>query len=214
VSEFVQIGSLQAKVDTCVRQPSASRSVLWLQGITVLWMLLELAVSAYAAWTARSPAMLAFGADSLVEVLSALVVLLQFTPVFTLSPKKAARLAGLLLFALALIVAGLSATSLALRLHPQVSYAGIGITLAALIAMPVLARLKRSEARRTHNAALAADAVQSAACAYLALIALAGLVANAVFHLPWLDSVAALAAIPVLLNESRSVWQGHTCGCC
>jgi len=177
-------------------------------------MILELGISAYAAWTAHSQVMLAFGADSLVEVLSASVVLLQFTPVFALSPKKAAQAAGLLLFAMALIVSALSAISLALRLRPHVSYAGIGITLAALIAMPVLARLKRSEARRTRNVALAADAVQSATCAYLAMIALAGLVANAVFHLPWLDSVAALAAIPVLLNEGRSAWRGRTCGCC
>ena len=42
---------------------------------------------------------------------------------------------------------------------------------------------------------LAADAVQSATCAYLALITLAGLAANAAFHIPWVDSLAALVAV-------------------
>jgi divalent metal cation (Fe/Co/Zn/Cd) transporter len=195
-------------------KPVQSASVLLLQAITVLWMLVELGVSGYAAWTAHSAAILAFGCDSFVEVLSATVVLLQFVPGFAISEKKAARTAGFLLFVLAFVVAGTAAASLALQLHPEVSGAGIAITVAALVTMPVLARLKRREARRSNNAALAADAVQSATCAYLAMIALAGLVCNAAFHVPWVDSVAALAAIPILIREGRSAWQGHICGCC
>jgi len=70
----------------------------------------------------------------------------------------------------------------------------MAITAAALVAMPVLAGLKRREARRSGNAALAADAVQSATCAYIALVALVGLAVNAAFHIAWFDSVAALAA--------------------
>jgi divalent metal cation (Fe/Co/Zn/Cd) transporter len=80
--------------------------------------------------------------------------------------------------------------------------------------MPVLAWLKRREARRAGNTALAADAVQSATCAYLALIALAGLIMNALFHIAWFDPVAALAAIPLLVKEGRSAWRGEACGCC
>ncbi len=197
-----------------LRKPVLSASVLWLQVITVLWMLVECGVSAYAAWTSHSAAILAFGSDSFVEVLSATVVLLQFVPGFAISERKAARTAGFLLFVLAFVVAGTAVASLALQLRPEVSRAGIGITVAALIAMPILARLKRREARRNNNAALAADAVQSATCAYLALIALAGLICNAAFHVPWVDSVAALAAIPILIREGRSAWQGHTCDCC
>ena len=80
--------------------------------------------------------------------------------------------------------------------------------------MPVLAYLKRREARRSQNAALAADAVQSATCAYIALITLTGLAVNAAFHIAWFDSIAALGAIPILIKEGRSAWQGHACGCC
>jgi len=142
------------------------------------------------------------------------VVLLQFLPQVSISQRNAARAAGALLFALALIVCVVAIGSLALRLRPETSRLGIGITVAALIVMPILARLKRREARRSNNAALAADAVQSATCAYLAVIALAGLALNALFHIAWFDSLAALAAIPVLLKEGRAAWNGKACGCC
>jgi divalent metal cation (Fe/Co/Zn/Cd) transporter len=214
MSELVQIGSQPLTTRTSPPRPRLSSSVLWLQSITVAWMMIELGVSIFAAWTARSPAILAFGADSFVEVLSATVVLLQFAPSFAISEFKAARASSVLLFLLAFVVAGIAVVTLALRIHPEVSPAGIAITIAALIAMPILAKLKRQQARRSRNVALAADAVQSATCAYLALIALAGLACNAMFHIPWIDSVAALAAIPILIREGKSAWQGHACGCC
>ncbi len=90
----------------------------------------------------------------------------------------------------------------------------MGITVAALLAMPVLAWLKRREARRIDNVALAADAVQSATCAYLAVITLVGLVLNAIFRIAWFDSAAALAALPLLLKEGRAAWRAESCGCC
>lgn len=196
-------------------EPSKPRpAIIWLQVVTLAWMLIEFGVAVFAAFTAHSPAMLAFGSDSLVELLSAAVVLLQWSPRMRISERSAHRTAGVLLFALAAVVALIAAGSLALGLQPETSRAGMGITIAALIAMPVLARLKRREARRSNNAALAADAVQSAACAYIALITLAGLAINAAFHIPWFDSLAALAAIPILIKEGRSAWQGHACGCC
>ncbi len=70
-----------------------------------------------------------------------------------------------------------------------------------------LAWLKRREARRSNNSALAADAVQSATCAYLAGITLVGLTANATLHIFWFDAVAAMAAVPVLLKEAHQAWQ-------
>ena len=210
--ERVQIDFQPSKSASGAPKPHAS--VLWIQGVTLAWMLVEFGVSAFAALTAHSPAMLAFGSDSLVELLSATVVLLQWIPSISISERRASRTAGALLFVLAFVVAAIAVASLAVRLRPATSYSGITITIAALIAMPVLAFLKRREARRSNNAALAADAVQSATCAYLALIALAGLAINAAFHVAWFDSVAALVAVPILVKEGRSAWQGHTCGCC
>lgn len=213
MSELVQIG-FQPPKPAIAGAPKPRASVLWIQGVTLAWMLVEFGVSAHAAVRAHSPAMLAFGSDSLVELLSATVVLLQWIPSMSISERRASRMAGALLFVLAFVVAAIAVASLTLRLRPATSYAGIAITIAALIAMPVLAFLKSREARRSQNAALAADAVQSATCAYLALIALAGLAINATFHVAWLDSVAALVAAPILVKEGRSAWRGHVCGCC
>src|ERR1017187_2229061 len=213
MADFIQIGVQPAK-PAVPRAARPGAAVLWLQGVTLAWMLVEFGISAYAAATAHSPAMLAFGSDSLVELLSATVVLLQWIPRGSIPERRASRAAGLLLFVLAFVVAGIGVASLALRWQPETSCAGIAITIAALIAMPVLASLKRREARRSGNAALAADAVQSATCAYLALITLAGLAANAAFHIAWFDSLAALVAVPFLIKEGRSAWRGHTCGCC
>ncbi len=215
MSELVRIEPQLSKFSPVTGTPTRrSAAVFWLQGITLIWMVAECGLSLYAAAAAHSPAMLAFGSDSLVELLSAGVVLLQFLPQVAISERKAARAAGALLFALALIVCVMAVVSLALRLRPETSRLGIGITLAALIVMPILAKLKRREARRSGNAALAADAVQSATCAYLAVIALAGLAMNALFHIAWFDSLAALVAIPLLLKEGRAAWQGKACGCC
>ena len=97
MSELLQIGSQPSMVGTSPHKPRPSSSVLWLQSITVAWMLIECGVSAFAAWTAHSPAILAFGVDSLVELLSAVVVLLQFAPAFAISEHKAARASGVLL---------------------------------------------------------------------------------------------------------------------
>ena len=182
--------------------------------VTLAWMLVECGLSLYAAAAAHSPSLLAFGSDSLVELLSATVVLLQYGPSRMISERKAGRLAGALLFLLAFIVASTALLSLIFHLRPEISRLGMLVTAAALVAMPILAALKRREARRTHNVALAADAVQSATCAYLALVTLASLGVNALFQLPWVDSAAALAAVPILLHEGRSTWRGRACGCC
>ncbi|MGH9771597.1 MAG: cation transporter [Candidatus Acidiferrales bacterium] len=108
----------------------------------------------------------------------------------------------------------IAAMALTLREHPATSGLGIGITAAALIAMPVLAWLKRREADRSKNIALRADAVQSATCAYLAGITLVGLVFNAAFGIAWFDSLAALFAVPLLVKEATAAWRGESCGCC
>ncbi len=177
-------------------------------------MLIECGVALFAAGRAHSPAILAFGSDSLVELLSATVVLLQFVPRFAISQQLANRVASLLLFALAGVVAVIAILALVMHLNPEPSMIGIGITVAALVAMPILTWLKRREAHRSNNAALAADAVQSATCAYLAGITLAGLALNATLHIAWFDSAAALAVLPLLLTEAKRAWHGDTCGCC
>ena len=76
-----------------------------IQTITIVWMSVEAALSLWAAWTARSPALAAFSGDSTVELLSAVVVLWRFrTHSSEHAEQLAARIAGGLLFALAAYV--------------------------------------------------------------------------------------------------------------
>lgn len=175
---------------------------------------MECGVALYAAASAHSAAMLAFGSGSLVEMLSAGVVLLQFTKTVSLTGRMAARTASALLFALAAVVTVTAILALVFGIRPAASPAGLGITAAALVVMPVLAAWKRREARRHTNAALAADAVQSLTCAWLALTVLAGLAVNGALHAGWADPAAALIAVPLLLKEGREAWRGDACGCC
>ena len=192
-------------------QPRLTRQLAWLQYITIGWMLIECALSLVAAVQAHSVALLAFGSDSLIELFSATVVLLQFLPRFPLKKERAERAAAVLLYLLAGAVVVIA--FLAYRSPMKTSCLGIGITAAALVAMPVLAWFKRRHARAVNDRALAADAVQSATCAYLAAVTLAGLVIFALWHIAWVDTVAALAAVPVLIVEGRRAWRGEACGC-
>jgi len=195
----------------CATTPAMTRHIQRLQVITLLWMLAECAISLTAAWRAGSPVLLAFGADSFVELMSAAVVLLQFVPRFELSEARASRLAGILLFILAGIVACVSVLALWLDVRPATSWTGMGVTVAALIVMPLLSRAKRKAGKVTGNRALSADAVQSATCAWLAATTLTGLALNAMFHIRWIDPAAALAAVPIIVMEGRKALKGESC---
>ncbi len=215
MSEYVETSSPdRVSKQTCGVPPSRNRGILWLQLSTIGWMLLECAVSLISARTACSPSLLAFGSDSFVELLSATVVLLQYVPSIRLNSVRAGKAAGILLYVLAGVVVLISILGWVTGARPEASLAGIGITAAALVVMPVLAWRKRTLARTTGNTALAADAVQSATCAYLAAITLVGLAANALFHVHWVDSVAALIAVPFLVREAKAAMRGEGCACC
>lgn len=197
--------------DSCANAGVDLHPVYWLQAITVLWMLVECVASLYAAAKAHSLALFVFGSDSLVELLSAAVALLQFVPRIALDKSLAERAAGILLYLLAGTVVGIG--FLHWNAPKETSYLGITVTVAALIVMPVLAWMKRRQAGKLDNRTLAADATQSATCAYLAAVTLAGLSAYAIWHITWIDTVAALAAVPIVIIEGRRAWRGEGCGC-
>src|SRR5579864_8586284 len=190
--------------------PDAIPRIQRVQTVTIAWMSVEALVSLLAAWRAHSPALLAFGGDSAIELFSAVVVLWRFraSVEHEYAEKRAARVAGALLFALAAFVAITSVASLLGYSEPQPTFLGIGILVAAAVVMPWLAREKRRLSGATGSAALRADAAQSALCAYLSLIALAGLAINAIWHVKWADPISALAVLPLI------VWEGaHSADC-
>src|ERR1700684_2034662 len=186
-----------------------------IQTVTIVWMTVEAAVSLSAAWKARSPALLAFGGDSAIELLSAVAVLWRFrTYAQERSEKRVARIAAALLFILAAYVAVVSAMTLVGHREASTTYWGIAILIGAAVIMPWLAKEKRRLSAITGSAALRADAAQSGLCAYLSVIALVGLGINAIWHIWWADPIAALAIVPLILWEGRQAMRGKACGCC
>src|ERR1039458_1453646 len=124
-----------------VATPDTIRRIQRVQIVTIAWMSVEAVVSLFAAWRARSPALLAFGGDSAIELFSAAVVLWRFrvSAAYGHAERRAARVAGALLFALAAYVAVTSVTSLLGYSEPRPTLLGIAILVAAAAVMPWLA---------------------------------------------------------------------------
>jgi divalent metal cation (Fe/Co/Zn/Cd) transporter len=192
------------------------RHIRRIQTITICWMIVEATASLAAAWMARSPALLAFGGDSAIELLSAILVLWRFRAhaAQEQSENLAARVAGVLLFMLAAYVGVASVMTLSGHSEPKTTYLGIAILIAAAAIMPWLAKEKRRLSAITGSAALRADAAESALCGYLSLVALVGLGSNAIWHLRWADPIAALVIVPLIVWEGWEAARGKSCGCC
>jgi divalent metal cation (Fe/Co/Zn/Cd) transporter len=204
----VSIAEPHSHADTLKR----IRAIQW---FTIFWMFLELIVSGISAWRAHSPALLAFGGDSGIELLSACVVLWHFRSPSTRdqTEKTSAQIAAGLLFLLAAFVLVASAGSLMGHIETRPSRLGIGLLLTASVVMPWLARQKRRLSGATASASLRADAAQSALCGYMAWIALAGLILNAIWSIRWADPVAALVLTPLILREGWETAKGKPCSC-
>jgi len=192
------------------------RRIIRIQTITVAWMTVEAVCALGAAWRAHSPALLAFGGDSAIELLSAMVVYWRFSSKWSgeQTERLAAAVTAGLLFALAAYVALVAALALLGRRDVRPSVLGITVLSVAAVVMPLLAREKRRLSAASASAALRADAAESALCGYLSIIALAGLVANAFWGITWADPVAALCLIPMVAWEGWQALKGRPCDCC
>ncbi len=187
-----------------------------IQAITIAWMSVEAVVSLSAAWTAHSPALLAFGGDSAIELVSSAVVYWRFRSNRSdeRTERIAAKITGSLLFTLAAYVALVAALALRGQGEVRPSFLGIIVLIVAAVVMPLLAHQKSRLSAMTASAALRADAAESALCGYLSIIALAGLVARAFWGITWADPAAALCAIPLVAREGWETLRGKPCACC
>ena len=201
----------QATSLTADQQTSAIKR---LQLITIGWMVVEFAVSLYAGISACSTALIAFGADSAIELISAVVVFRRFRS-GPATERRAARISGTLLYVLAAYILVTSVFSIfSKRFQPEPTSLGIVLLMVAAVIMPLLGRAKRRLATQTGSRALNADAAQSNICAYMSWIALAGLIVNFFFHLPWADSLAALLLLPIVVKEAKEAREGEGCDAC
>lgn len=206
------------RVSTTITSPRSDlvRSAQRFQVLTIFWMAGEAAVALAAAWKARSPALLGFGGDSAIELLSAMVVFWRFRARSSRAERIAAKVAGVLLFVVAILVVVGSILSFAGYAESHPSYIGIVLLVVAAIGMPWLASKKRQLAVQLGSAALKADAAESSLCGYLSWIALGGLLANAIFGKSWADPAAALLLVPLVLKEAWEATHSSETGshCC
>jgi divalent metal cation (Fe/Co/Zn/Cd) transporter len=192
--------------------------------LSIAWMTVEALVSIAAGLAARSIALIGFGADSVIELVSAGVVLwrLRLEPVEAVATtpreraeRQASRVVGWSLLLLAVYIAGRSAYNLWTQDASDSSPVGIAMAAAALIVMPWLIRTKRKVASAINSPALKGDAACGVVCVYMAATLLAGLVLQAMFGWWWADPVAALGIVYFIVHEAREVLTAQsTPDCC
>ena len=187
-----------------------------LEYFTIGWNTLEAVVSIVAGAIAGSTALIGFGIDSAIESSSGAVLLwrLQENSGHDSRERRTLQLVGVSFLLLAAYVGYEAIRTIVARAAPEPSIAGIGIAIASLIAMPLLARAKRNTAARLKSEALRVDSRQTTLCAYLSAILLGGLALNAVVGWWWADPAAALIMVPIIVNEGVEALRGDRCEAC
>lgn len=196
------------------------RRGLAVEGALIGWNVIEGVVAVAAGLIASSVALIGFGIDSGIEVISAAVVTWRLWIEFRGASNKrtedaerrAARVAGsiLLLLAVYIVIDG-GRRLLGSGPEAEESFVGIVLTAVSIIVMPVLGWIKLGVARRLGSAALRADSVQTFACVWLSVSTFIGLSANAAFGWSWADPLSALVIVPLVVHEGLEGLRGKAC---
>jgi len=188
------------------------RRIRWIVAATIAYNVIEAVIAIAAGSVASSAALIGFGLDSIVEVLSAAAVAWQFAaPDPEKREKKALRVIAWSFFGLAAYVsvdAGLSLFGVR-----EAEHSTVGIVLAAvsLLVMPFLSLAERRAGRELGSASAVADSKQTLICSYLSAALLVGLLLNTLFGWAWADSVAALVIVVFAVREGLEAWRGDAC---
>jgi len=181
------------------------------------WHLVEFGIAVGAGIAAGSVALVAFGADSLIEAFAGLIIVWRFSGSrreSAAAERRAQQLIAVSFFLLVAYIAVAATRSLALAEHPNTSRVGIGLAAFTAATMPLLATAKRRAGRRLGSAATVSEAAQNQICCYLSVALLAGLLANALAGWWWADPVAAFAIAAGAAREGWQSWKGESCDCC
>lgn len=200
---------MSAETLTAARRSTLHRRVRFIVGFTITYNVIEAIVAIWAGSMASSAALIGFGLDSIVEVLSAAAVAWQFTRKDPERWEKATvRAIGIAFFALAayvIIDAVLTLTGVEEVDHSPL---GIGIATLSLLVMPALAWFEFRTGRELGSRSVQADAKQLLLCIYLSGTVLIGLLLNLLFGWMWADSVAALIVAGLAIREGVEAWRG------
>ncbi len=194
---------------------AAARAGRRLEYFTLGWNVIEAVVAVGAGLLAGSIALVGFGIDSVIESISGGVLLwrLWTHEEDERRERLALRLVGVSFLLLAAYVAVDAGKTLLERETPESSWVGIGLSVASLMVMPLLARAKRRVAAQLASGALHADSRQTDLCAWLSAILLGGLILNALAGWWWADPAAALVMVPIIAREGIEALRGETDAC-
>lgn len=193
-----------------------ARRVRRLASISLAWLCFEGAATTTAGLLAGSVALLGNGLDGAIEGLASVIVLWRFSGSRTLSAgseRRAQRLVALSFFLLAPYIVFEATRALAVQHHAETTQLGIGLSIGTLCVCPWLGRAKLRLGEQLGSPATAGEGRQNLLCAYLALAVLAGLLANTLLGIWWLDPVVALGISALALTEGRRAWRGESCRC-
>jgi divalent metal cation (Fe/Co/Zn/Cd) transporter len=195
--------------------PGLHLRAIRLEQFSIAWMLIEAGVAITAGIIAGSLALTSFGFDSIIELVSAVLVLgrlraeLHGGQASERAERRALRVIAGTFFVLAAYVLIAAVIGLAAQSHPERSPVGIGLTVGSLLVMPFLGWRKRRVGSALRNPLVLADAAETILCATLAATTLLGLVLFAAFGWWWADPVAALAVAYFAVREGREAWRGE-----
>lgn len=195
---------------TPARREELHRRGLLLEWFTVAWNAIEGGIAIGAGIVTGSVSLIAFGADSFIEVISAVALLWRLRKAGPyasaeergVAERRALYLVATTFFLLAAFITYEAVGALVSREGPESSTVGLVLSVVSLLVMPALAYGKQRTGREMSSEALQADAIETWVCSYLSLALLAGVGLNAAFGWWWADSAGALAMLPVIL------WQG------
>lgn len=194
------------------RRATLHRRIRLIVALTIGYNLIEAAVAITAGSLASSAALVGFGLDSTIEVLSAAAVAWQFT---RHDPerweKPTLRVIAVAFFALALYVTATSVLALLTAERPEHSTIGIVLTAVSVVIMPFLSYAERRAGRELGSATAVADSMQTLICTYLSAAVLVGLLANSLFGWWWADAVAGLVIAAFAIREGVEAWKGDAC---
>lgn len=203
---------MTAATPTAERSGVLRRRIRIVVAITITWNIIEAIAALGAGVDASSAALIGFGLDSIVEVLSAAAVAWQFVaPDPQRRERTALRVIAVSFFALAAYVSVDAVLSLAGLREPEHSGLGIVIAALSLVVMPALSWFERRTGRELGSASAVADSKQTLLCTYLSAALLAGLLLNSLLGWAWADSVAALVIAVLAVREGIEAWQGDAC---
>lgn len=192
------------------RRVSLHRRALRLEYFTIAWNVVEAVVAIGAGLIAGSVALVGFGVDSSIEVVSAVGLLWRLRKAGpdaevaeeSAAEKRALYVVAATFFLLAAYITYEAVAALVSGEEPLTSTVGIVLSVLSLVIMPALAWLKQRTGREMGSRALVADSKETWVCSYLSLALLVGVGFYALAGWAWADPVAALAMLPVIL------WQG------